>query len=103
MREERGELAKIAQHDLETAVDEFLPVTQGQGSQELARSAGADGGVVFEGDDFVQEFRVVTGEPAKAQTGKAIGFANGAQADGTIVEITARGQARRLIMLQLAV
>ena len=47
-REERRELRKIAQDDLQVAINEFLAMTKGEGRQEFAGSAGADGGVVFE-------------------------------------------------------
>ena len=47
-REESGKLWKIAKDDLEVAVDEFLAMAEGEGGEELAGSAGADGGVVLE-------------------------------------------------------
>lgn len=49
---EGTELTEIAERHLQVAVDEFLPVAQGKRSQKLARSAGADGGVVLKGNDF---------------------------------------------------
>ena len=47
-REERRELRKIAQDDLQVAINKFLAMTKGEGREEFAGGAGADGGVVFE-------------------------------------------------------
>jgi len=65
-REESAQLGKIAKNDLEAAVDEFLAVAQGNGGEEFAGSAGADGGVVLEGDDLLKEGSVAASEPAEA-------------------------------------
>src|SRR5208282_4940115 len=102
-RKEGAQLGKIAKNDLETAVDESLAVAQGDGGEEFAGSAGADGGVVLEGDDLPKDGSVAAGEPAEAQPGEAIGLANGAEAEGALIEITGGGKARGGIVLELAI
>jgi len=59
--EESSELGKIVKNDLEIAVNEFLAVAEGDGGEEFAGCAGADGGVVLEGDDFLKDGRVAAG------------------------------------------
>ena len=54
-REEGLKLGKIAEHYLETAINEFLAMAKGQRREELARSAGADRCVVLERDDLLEE------------------------------------------------
>jgi hypothetical protein len=74
--EEGRELAEIAVNDLEVAVDEFLAVPEGEGGEKFTGGAGADGGVVLEGNDFLKDRRIATSQPSKAQSGKAVGFAD---------------------------
>ena len=101
--QEGGKLAKIAQDDLEIAVNESLSMTEGESRQELAGRARANGGVVLEGDDFFEESRVVASEPAKTQAGEAVGLAHGPQADATVVEVAASGKAHCGIVLEFTV
>jgi hypothetical protein len=74
--EEGTELEEIAVNDLEIAVDEFLAVPEGEGGEKFTGGAGADGGVVLEGNDFLKDRRIATSQPSKAQSGKAVGFAD---------------------------
>jgi hypothetical protein len=53
-REKSRELRQVAKHDLAVAVDEFLAMTKRKRGKKLAGSAGADGGVVLQRDDFLQ-------------------------------------------------
>ena len=90
-RKEGTELGKIAKNDLETAVDEFLAVAESDGGEELAGGAGADRGVVLEGDDFLKDRSVAASEPAEAQPGEAVSLADGAETEGAFIEITGGG------------
>src|SRR5215472_9482213 len=71
----------------------MLAVAEGQGGEEFARGTGADGRVVLERDDFLQEFHIVRGKPGKAQAGEAVGFTDRAEADGAVVQVASSGQA----------
>jgi len=102
-REEGRELGEIAENNLEIAIDEFLAVAESKGGEELTGSASADGGVVLEGDDFVEEGGVVGGEPCEAQAGEAVGFADGAETQGAVVKIAGGGESRGRIVLEFAV
>ena len=90
---EGTKLAEITKHNLEIAVDEFLAMAESEGGEEFAGGAGANGGVVLEGDDFLEERTVVASEPAETQTGKAVGFADGAETKGAFVAIASGGKA----------
>lgn len=76
-REECAEQREIVVDDLEVAVDEFLAMTEGERGEKFAGCAGADGGVVLERDDLLQEGFVMRGEPGEAQAGQAVGLADG--------------------------
>ena len=102
-REKSAQLGKVAKNNLETAVDELLAVAEGDGGKELAGSAGADGGVVLEGDDLLKDGSVAASEPAEAKPGKAVGLADGAEAEGALIEIASGGKASGGIVLELAV
>jgi len=45
--EKCGKQGEIAENDLAVAVDEFLAITKGEGSEKFARGASANGGVVL--------------------------------------------------------
>ena len=62
-REKSGEQGKIAENDLEIAINEFLAMTEGEGGEKFAGSAGADGGVVLERNYSLKEISVARGEP----------------------------------------
>jgi len=102
-REESAELGKIAKDNLEAAVDEFLAVAQGDGGEKFAGSAGADGGVVLEGDDFLKDVRIAASEPAEAKAGEAVSLADGAETEGALIEIAGGGKPIGGNMLELAV
>ena len=102
-RKEGAQLGKIAKNDLEIAVDEFLAVAEGDGGEEFAGSAGADGGVVLEGDDLLKDGGVAASEPAEAQPGKAVGLADGAEAQGALIEIASGGKPSGGVVLEFAV
>ena len=102
-REEGAQLGKIAKNNLETAVDEFLAVAEGDGGQEFAGSTGADGGVVLEGVDFLKDGSIAASEPAEAKAGEAVGLADGAETQGALVEVASGGKAGGGIVLKLAV
>lgn len=102
-REERRELAQVAENDLEVAIDEFLAMAEGKSGEEFTGSAGADGGVVLEGDDFLEDCGVTAGQPAEAQAGKSVGFADGAEAERAVVEVASGRKTRGGIVLEFAV
>ena len=102
-REESAQLGKIAKNDLEIAVDEFLAVAEGNGREEFTGSAGADGGVVLEGDDLLKDGGVAASEPAEAEPGKAVGLADGAEAQGALIEIASGGKPSNGVVLEFAV
>lgn len=102
-REESGELGKIVQNNLEVAIDELLAVAESDSSKEFAGGAGADGGVVLEGDDFLKDGGVAAGKPAKTKAREAISLANGRKAEGTFVEIASGGKTSGGIVLEFAV
>ena len=102
-RKEGAQLGKIAKNDLEAAADEFLAVAEGDGGEEFAGGAGADSGVVLEGDDFLKDGSVAASEPAEAEPGEAVGLADGAEAEGALIEITSGGKPGGGIVLELAV
>ena len=100
---EFGEEMEIAENELAVAVDDDVAVTKGEVGEELAGSAAADGGVVLEIGARLENFGIAGSEPAEAQAGKAIGFADGAETDSAVIEIAGGGQACRGIVLELAV
>ena len=102
-REESAQLGKIAKDNLEAAVDEFLAVAEGDGGEEFTGSASADGGVVLERDDLPEDGSVAASEPAEAQPGEAVSLADGAEAEGALIEIAGGGKPSGRIMFELAV
>ncbi len=78
-------------------------MAKGEGGEEFAGSAGADGGVVLEGDELLEKRGIVTGEPGKAEPGEAVGFADGAEADGAAVEVAGGGKAVGGIVFKFAI
>lgn len=51
----------------------------------------------------MQEGRVVRGEPGEAEAGQAIGFADGAETDGAVVEITGGGKTVSGVVFEFAI
>ena len=102
-REKSAQLGKIAKDDLEAAVDEFLAVAEGDGGEEFAGGAGADGGVVLEGDDLLEDGSVAASEPAEAKPGEAVSLADRAKAESALIKIASGGKAGGGIVFELAV
>jgi len=102
-REESGQQGEIAEDDLEAAVNQFLAMAEGDGSEEFARGAGADGGVVLEGDDLLKDGGIAAGEPAEAKSGEAVGLADRGEAEGALIQIAGSGEARGRVVLEFAI
>jgi hypothetical protein len=101
--EKSGEEREVAENDLEIAVDEFLTMAEGEGGEEFTGSAGANGGVVLQGNNFLKKLRIRAGEPAKAESRKAVGFADRGETDGTVVEVAGGGEASGGIVFEFTV
>src|ERR1700752_4597082 len=78
-------------------------MAKGERGEEFARGTGADGGVVFERNDLLEEPDVVRREPSEAKTRKTIAFADGAETEGAVVEVRSRRQTRGGIVLQFSI
>src|SRR6516165_7827085 len=104
MTREKGlKLGKIAEHNLETAINESLAMAKGQRREELARSAGADRCVVLERDDLLKEGGVARCEPCEAESRQAVGFADGAETEGAVVAVASGRETRGRVVLEFAV
>jgi len=70
---------KIGENNLEIAVDKFLAMAKSESGEKFAGGTGADGRVVLERDDSLQEILIMRSEPGETQAGEAVGLADRAE------------------------
>ena len=82
---------QVLKDDSQVPRGQFISSLQGSLGQNLAGSAGADGGIVLPALNALSKVGIPQRKPANAQPGQPLGLGQAAQGDGALVHITAGG------------